>query len=72
MRIERQHQAQETIRAQLEQHARQDHRAGGRRFGVRIRQPGVERPDRNLDRKGDDKCPEGNRLDRADGQPKAE
>ena len=51
-REERQVEAQETVGAHLQQHARQDHRAGGGRFNVRIRQPGVERPHGHLDGKG--------------------
>ena len=41
---------QEAIAAHLQQHARQDHRAGSRRLHVRIRQPGMHRPHRHLDR----------------------
>ena len=61
-RIERKDEPQEAIRAQLEQDTSQDHRAGGRRFGMRIGQPGMERPDGDFDRKGNGKCPEGNCL----------
>ena len=49
LREERQHQPKEAISAQLQQHAGQNHRAGRGRLGVRIRQPGVEGPQRHLD-----------------------
>ena len=43
---------QEPVGAQLEQHPGQDHRSGGRGLGVGIRQPGVEREDRDLHGEG--------------------
>jgi hypothetical protein len=46
--------AQDSIGAHLEQHAREDDRNRGRRFDVRIRQPGVKRKRGNLDRKADE------------------
>ena len=69
-RIQRQDQPQETIRAQLEHHTCQDHRAGRWRFGMRIRKPGMERPDRNLDGKGNHKTPEDHGLYSSDRETK--
>src|SRR6266508_81885 len=63
-RIQWQDETQESICTELEQNASQDHRASGRRFSVRIRKPGVEGPNWNLDCKRNRKCPECNRLDR--------
>ena len=45
--------AQEAVAADLQRDRRQDHRTGGRRFHVRVRQPGVDREHRHLDREGD-------------------
>ncbi len=42
--------AHEAVRAQLEHHAGQDHRAGGGGLGVGVGQPGVQREQRHLDR----------------------
>ena len=50
--------AQEAVGAELEQDAGQDHRAGGRRLGVGVGQPGVEREQRHLDREGDGEAEE--------------
>ena len=50
-REERQREAHEAVGAHLQQHRRQDHRAAGRRLDVRVRQPGVERHHRHLDRR---------------------
>ena len=47
---ERQGEAQVAVHAELQQHAGEDDRAGRRRLGVGVRQPGVEREDRHLDR----------------------
>ena len=47
--------AQQSIRAHLEQDAGEDYGTGSRRFGVRIRQPGMERPQRNLNTEGEGK-----------------
>ncbi len=68
LRVERQNQPKKTISAQLEEHPGQDHRTGCGRFGVRIRQPGVERPNGHFDGKSDGKGPKGDRLDCADRQ----
>ncbi len=37
---------------------------------MRIRQPGVERPHRDLDGKGDGKSPKGDGFNRGNGHPK--
>ena len=50
LRQDRQAEAQEPVGAHLQHDGRQDHRAGGRRVGVRVGQPGVEREHRHLDR----------------------
>ena len=47
---DRHREAQQAVRAELQQHAGEDDRAGGRRFGVRQRQPGVHREQRHLHR----------------------
>ena len=44
--------AQHAVGAHLQQHAGQDHRAGGRRLDVGVGQPGVQRKDRHLDGEG--------------------
>ena len=55
----RQREAQEAVAAELEEHARQQHRARRRRLDVRVGQPGVERPHRHLDReRGEHRDPE--------------
>ena len=46
---DRQAEAQEPVRPHLQEHGRQNHRACGRRVGVRVGQPGVEREHRHLD-----------------------
>ncbi len=51
-----QREAHESVRSHLQQNARQNNGASGRRFHVRIRQPGVERKHRNLDGKSDEEC----------------
>ena len=51
VRQHRQREAQEAVAAQLQQHARQQHRARGWRLDMRVRQPGMERPHRQLHRK---------------------
>ena len=66
--VKRKHEAQETVRAQFEHHARQQHRASRGRFGVRVGQPGVERPDGDFDREGHHERPEDDRLHRLDGE----
>ena len=55
LRKERKREAQQAIRAHLEQHAGKDHRPGGRCLDVGVRQPGMEREERHLDGKGDGK-----------------
>ncbi|OIQ72207.1 hypothetical protein GALL_461710 [mine drainage metagenome] len=45
--------ADETVGAQLEHDGRQHHRASGRGLDVRVGQPGMHRPHRNLDREGE-------------------
>ena len=49
-RKERKRESHAAVRAHLQQHAGQNHRAGGRRLDVRVGQPGVEREQRHLDR----------------------
>ena len=44
----RHHETDEAISAELQEHARQDHRARGRRLDVRVGKPGVDRPHRHL------------------------
>ena len=46
----------------LRQHAREDHGACRGRFDVRIRQPGVQREERHLDGKGQEKRQEEEHL----------
>ena len=52
VRKERQAEAQHAVGAELQHHAGEDHGAGGGRFGVRVRQPCVQREERNFDGKG--------------------
>ena len=52
VREKRQVEAQKAVSAHFQQDARQDHRTGGWRFNVRIRQPGMQRPHRHFDGKG--------------------
>ena len=52
LREHRQREAQEAVAAHLQQDARQDDRAGGRRLDVGVGQPGVHRPHRHLHREG--------------------
>ena len=54
----------ESVAAELEQDAGQDHRARGWRLHVRVGEPGVEREHRHLDRKGEREGAEGERLQR--------
>ena len=49
VRQDRQAEPQEPVGAHLQEDGRQNHRAGRRRVGVRVRQPGVEREHRHLD-----------------------
>ena len=57
LREEGQVEAQETVGAHLQQDTRQDDRTGGRRFHVRIRQPGMQRPHRDFDGKSQAQTP---------------
>ena len=52
-REEGQREAEEPVGPHLEQHARQDDRAAGRRLDVRVGEPGVEREERHLDGEGE-------------------
>jgi hypothetical protein len=49
-REQRERKPQQPVRPHLQQHAGQDHGAGGRRLHVRVGQPCVERKQRDLDR----------------------
>ena len=51
-REQREREAHQAVGAHLQQHAGQNHRAGGRRLHVRVGQPGVQREQRHLDREG--------------------
>ena len=53
LRKERDRETQEAVGPHLQHHAGQDHRARGGRLGMRVGQPGVHRPHRNLDREGE-------------------
>ena len=53
LREQRHHEANQTVRAGLQQDAGEYDAAGGGRLGVRVRQPGVERHARQLDDEGD-------------------
>ena len=44
----------EAVGPEFQQDRRQQHRADGRRLGVRVRQPGVEREHRHLDREAEE------------------
>ena len=50
LRENRQAEPDESVGAHLQENSRQNHRPGSRRVGVGVRQPGVEREHRNLDR----------------------
>ena len=50
--------AQHAVGAHLQQDACQQDGASGGRFHVRVRQPGVEREQRNLHREGDEETEE--------------
>ena len=67
--IERKDKPQEAVGAQLQKDPGQDHRSCGRGFSMCVRQPGMKRPDRHLDRECDDERPKSDRLDRVHGQP---
>src|SRR6202165_56934 len=55
---QRQRETDESVCSHLQQNAGQDDGAGRRRFGVRVRQPRMEREHRHLDRKREEKGPE--------------
>ncbi len=57
---QRQREADEAVRAHLQQNARQDDRARRGSFGVRVGQPGVEREHRHLDGEREEESPEEN------------
>jgi len=59
--------AQQSIRAHLQQHAGEQHRSGGGRLHVRVRQPGVKREKGDLDRKRDEEAKE--EQSEADSKP---
>src|SRR5690242_5957793 len=50
LRQNRQTEAQESVCSHLQQDSREDHRSRGRRLDVCVRQPGMEREHRDLDR----------------------
>uniref|UniRef100_A0A0N5A6U6 LigA n=1 Tax=Parastrongyloides trichosuri TaxID=131310 RepID=A0A0N5A6U6_PARTI len=52
----------EAVAAHLQQDGSQDDRTGGRRFHVGVRQPGVDREHRQLDREGDEEAQPQDRL----------
>ena len=58
VREEWQRESDEAISSHLQQNTRQNDRAGGWRFHVRIRQPGVERKHRDFDCEGEKECQE--------------
>src|SRR5581483_10980401 len=62
-REQAQAEAYQTVSAELQQNARQDDRASRRSLHVRVGQPGVQRPDRNLDGEGGEEAQEQQRLD---------
>ena len=64
LREERDREADEAVAAQLQQNARQDHRAGSGCLYVRVGEPRVEREHRHLDRKGECERGEGECLQR--------
>ena len=55
---DRQDEAHEAVRSDLQRDGGEDDRAAGRRFDVRVGQPGVHRPHRHLDRERDEECGE--------------
>ena len=65
LREHRQREAQEAVAAHLQQDRREDDRARGRRFDVRVGQPGVDRPHRHLDRERGEEREPGPGLQRA-------
>ena len=72
VRKQRQAEAQNTVGAHLQHDAGQHDGARGRRFHVRVGQPGVQREQRHLDREGDEERQEQQQLLRvAEHQPAA-
>ena len=59
---ERHGEPEEAVGPHLEQDARQDHAAGGRRLDVGVGQPGVEREERHLDREAGEEQEEDEHL----------
>ena len=54
IRHDRYRETQKSVSAHLQHDRRQDHRTAGRRFDVRIRQPGMHRDHRHLHREGEE------------------
>jgi hypothetical protein len=71
LREERQVEAVEAVRTELQQNAGEDDGAGRRRLDVRVRQPRMERPHRHLDGEADGEGEEEEHLHRPhrDGRP---
>ena len=65
LREHRQREAQEAVAAHLQKDRGKDHRAGGRRLDMRVGQPGVHRPHRQLDRERGEEGEPGPGLQRA-------
>ncbi len=53
-RKQRHAEAQDSVRAELQHHAREDYGARRGRFSVRVGQPGVQREERHFDREGEE------------------
>ena len=62
VREQRQAEPDKAVQAHLQRD--QDDRAAGRRFGIRIRHPGMERPDRGLDAERQEEAEEQQHLRR--------
>src|SRR5438045_248327 len=62
LREEREVEAQQSVSPHLQEHAREDDAAGGRRFRVRVGQPRVEREHRHLYAEGEREEAEERRL----------
>ena len=63
-REQRQGEPDHPVRPELQHDRGEDHRARRRRLDVGVRQPGVERPHRDLDREGEEEREEGEELER--------
>jgi hypothetical protein len=59
---DREDEADEAVRADLQRDRREHHRPAGRRLDVGVRQPGVHRPHRHFNGKGDEECHEQQHL----------